>query len=139
MLAAAFIILGSAVVLGAVLAVLHLRSGTAGAPPQRPPHRPPDRPPDRPPWPFAALHGSLAVAGLACLALALRGPPRGLDHGTASFGVIAAVLLTLAALVGARLLTARVFNRPIAAATIGIHATLAVSGFVILAAYIFAG
>jgi hypothetical protein len=122
MLTAAFVILACAVALGALLAVLHLRTQRTAAPP----------------WPLAALHGIAAVGGLGCLALALRGPPRGVELGTASFGVIAAVSFALAALLGAKLLAARVLDRPIGGAAIGIHATLAVSGFVILAAYVFA-
>jgi len=131
MLVAAFLILAFAVALGAVLAVLHLRTKPAATPPQLPP--------SPPPWPLAALHGLLAVAGFCCLALALRGPPRGVEQGTASFGIIAAVLFALAALLGAWLLLARVFKKRIGDGTIGIHATLAVSGFVVLAAYVFAG
>ncbi len=127
MLTAAFVILTLAVALGAVLAVLHLRPTRTATPPLLPG------------WPLGALHGSLALTGLACLALALRGPPRGVQQGTASFGLIAAVLFVLAALLGARLLAARIFNKPIGGGTIAIHATLAVSGFVILAAYVFAG
>jgi hypothetical protein len=123
MLVAAFIILGVVVLLGSVLAVLHLRVNAA----------------TMPPWPLAALHGLLAVGGLCCLALALRGPPRGLDQGTASFGIIATALITLAALVGAGLLATHILKRRIAGIMIGIHATLAVSGFVILTAYVFAG
>ncbi|MGB6748371.1 MAG: hypothetical protein WBE51_10215 [Xanthobacteraceae bacterium] len=123
MLAAAFTILTIAVALGAVLAVLHLRTNKSATPP----------------WPLGALHGILALAGLGCLAVALRGPPRGLQQGTASFGIIAAVLFVLAAFLGARLLAARIFKKPIGGGTIAIHATLAVSGFVILAAYVFAG
>jgi hypothetical protein len=127
MLSAAFVILAVAAALGAVLAVLHLRTNRTMTSP-RPPR-----------WPLGALHGVLALAGLACLALALRGPPRGAEQGTASFGLIAAVLFVLAALLGARLLAARLFNKPIGGGTIAVHATLAVSGFVILAAYVFAG
>jgi hypothetical protein len=123
MLVAAFIVLGVVVLLGCALAVLHLRSNGAGTPP----------------WPLAALHGLLAMVGLCCLALALRGPPRGLAQGMASFGAIATALIALAALVGAGLLTAHILKRRIAGVMIGIHATLAVSGFVILAAYVFAG
>ncbi len=122
MLTAAFSILTIAVALGAVLAVLHLQTNTAP-----------------PPWPLGALHGILALTGLACLALALRGPPRGVEHGAASFGLIAAVLFVLAALLGARLLAARVFKKRIVGGTIAVHAILAVSGFVILAAYVFVG
>ena len=123
MLVAAFVILGVVVLLGSVLAVLHLRVNAAATPS----------------WPLAALHGLLAISGLWCLALALGGPPRGLDQGTASFGTIATAMITLAALVGAGLLAARVLKRRIAGIMIGIHATLAVSGFVILTAYVFAG
>jgi hypothetical protein len=63
MLTVAFVILGAAVLLGSVLAVLYLR--TEGAVPA--------------PWPLAALHGLVAVGGLFCLALALRGPLRGVS------------------------------------------------------------
>ena len=73
------------------------------------------------------------------LALALRGPPRGLDQGVASFGIIATSLITLAALIGVALLATRIFKTRIAGIMIGIHATLGVSGFVILAAYVLLG
>jgi hypothetical protein len=122
MLVAAFVVLAVAVLLGSVLAVRNLQ--TEG---------------HAPPWSPAALHGLVAISGLGCLALALRGPPRGLDQGTASFGLIAIALIALAALVGVGLLAARVFKRRIAGIMIGVHATLAVCGFVVLAAYIFAG
>jgi hypothetical protein len=120
MLIAAFVILGIAVLLGAVLAVLHLRTDGAA----------------RPRWQLAALHGFFAIAGLGCLVLALQGPPRGLDQGAGSFGIIAAALITLAALLGAGFLVARFCKMRIAGILIGIHATFAVSGFVILAAYV---
>lgn len=123
MLTAAFVILTIAVALGAVLAVLHLQTNIAATPP----------------WPLGVLHGVLALIGLGCLALALRGPPRGVQQGTASFGIIAAVLFVLAALFGARLLAARFFKKRIGGGAIAIHATLAISGFVILVAYVFAG
>ena len=122
MLIAAFVILGVAVLLGSVLALLHLREGAAA-----------------PPWPLGALHGLLAVGGLGGLVLALGGPPRGLDQGTASFGAIAVALFVLAAVAGAGLFTARLRKRRLPAMLIGIHATFAVGGFVVLAAYVFAG
>ena len=84
MLIAAFVVLGTAVLLGSALAILRVRTDGAAAPP----------------WWFAGLHGIFAIAGLGCLLLALRGPPRGLATGTASFGLMAAVLIVLAALVG---------------------------------------
>ena len=55
MLTAAFVILGATVLLGSVLAVLHLRTDGAAAPP----------------WRLAALHGLIAIAGLGCLAFTL--------------------------------------------------------------------
>jgi hypothetical protein len=122
MLVSAFIILGIAVLVGSLLAVLHLRTDEGAMPPM---------------W-LAALHGLLAIFGLSCLALALRGPTRGLDQGTASFGLVATALIGLAALAGGRLLVARAFRKRITGGMIGIHATLAVSGFVVLLAYIFA-
>jgi hypothetical protein len=123
MLVAALIILALAALLGSALSVLHLRTKGAATPP----------------WPLAALHGLLAIGGLCYLALALRGPPRGLDQGTASFGIIAITLTTLAALIGAGLLAAHVFKRRVPGIVVGIRATLAVSGLAILAAYVFAG
>ena len=123
MLVAAFIVLGMVVLLGCALAVLHLRNDGARTPP----------------WPLVALHGLLAIVGLCCLALALRGPPRGLAQGMASFGIIATVLITLCALAGAGLLAAHILKKRIPGLVIGIHATLAVSGLVILAAYVLAG
>lgn len=122
MLIAAFVTLGIAVLLGSLLAVLHLRAGAAA-----------------PAWPLGALHGLLALGGLGGLILALRGPPRGLDQGTGAFGTIAAALIVLAALAGVALLAARLRKRKLPGALIGVHATLAVGGFVILAAYLFAG
>ena len=120
MLIAAFIVLGSATLLGSMLAVLHLRSAS-------------------PAWPLGGLHGLLGLAGLGCLAAALGGPPRGLATGTAAFGVIAAALLAVAALVGGAMLLQRLRKRRLSGVLIGIHATIAVSGFAVLAAYIFVG
>lgn len=85
MLVAAYVVLGVGVLLGSALAVLHLRTDGAA----------------RPPWLLSALHGLAAIVGLCCLALALRGPPRGVDQGMGSFGQIAAALLAVAALAGA--------------------------------------
>jgi|SRR5579871_4814577 len=120
MLITAFVILGSAVLLGSVLAVLHLRSV-------------------RPPWPLGGLHGLLGLGGLACLSATLGGPPRGLGSGTATFGIVSAGLVGLAVLVGGGILLQRLRKRRLHGVLIGVHATLAVSGFVILAAYIFVG
>jgi hypothetical protein len=121
MLIAAFIVLAIAVLLGSVLAVLHLRTEAIAVAP----------------WPLAALHGFAAIVGFGCLLLALQGPPRGLAMGTAAFGAIAAVLLALALLFGIAVFAMRRRGRRRAGALIGVHATLAVMGFVVLFVYVF--
>jgi len=121
-LTAAFITLTVAVLAGSLLAVLHLREGAA-----------------LPAWPPAAVHGLLGIGGLVLLALALRGPARGASQGTAAFGAAAAAILALAVLVGAALLSARLRRGQVPGALIAVHAMIAVSGFVVLAAYYFAG
>jgi len=120
MLTDAFLTLCFALLLGSVLAVLYLSSG-------------------RVPALAAALHGLIGLAGFFWLLLALRGPPHGLATGTSSFGAVAASLLALAALAGGGILAAHRLKPRIAGTLIGVHATLAVSGVVILAAYLLAG
>lgn len=121
MLDAAFTILGGAVALGAVLFVMYLRSGGASGPA---------------PWRLAALHGVVGVGGLVCLILALRNPPPRIDYGTAGFGAISVVLLGFAALVGGIIFAIQLAGRGRAGTLMGIHAMLAIGGFVILAAYV---
>jgi hypothetical protein len=123
MLIAAFIVLAAAALLGSALATLHLRTQNAAVVP----------------WPLGLLHGLLGVGGLTCLGLALRGPPRGVDQGTASFGVMSAALIALAVVIAGGIVARRVLGGRRAGALIAVHATLAVSGFVVLAAYVFAG
>jgi hypothetical protein len=122
MLTAAFVILAIAVLLGCLLAMLYLRTEGAAAP-----------------WPLAALHGLVAVVGLFCLALALRGPLRGAEQGIADFGIFAVTLIGTAALIGVLSLVTHLLKRLIPGILIGIHATLAVGGFAILAAYVLVG
>lgn len=121
MLIAAFGALSLAIALGAALAIVYLRRDGAAALP----------------WPLGALHGLLGIGGLCCLALALRGPPRGVDRGIGSFGAISTALVLLAVLVGLAVLN-QLLKRRRAGTLIGLHATLAVSGFVVLAAYLLA-
>jgi hypothetical protein len=120
MLTDACLTLCLALLIGSALAVLYLRSG-------------------RVPVPAAALHGLIGLAGFLWLLLALRGPPRGLATGTSSFGAVAAVLIAFAALAGGTILAAHRLKPRLAGTLIGVHATLAVSGVVILAAYLLAG
>ena len=123
MLLLSFVLLLIAALLGTALAGLHLRAGRAG-----PPH-----------WVAGALHGVLGVAGLGALLLALRGPPRGEAMGVGGFGRVAAVLLAVAVVAGLAVLVARWRYRRVPGLVIGIHATIAVSGVVILAAYALIG
>ena len=59
--------------------------------------------------------------------------------GVGSFGNIAAVLLAVALLVGLIMLAVRSHARQVSGLIIGIHATIAISGIVILAAYTLMG
>jgi hypothetical protein len=119
----AFVLLLIAALLGTVLAALHLRTLPA-------------KPPGRA---LGALHGLLGLTGLGVLLLALRGPPRGEALGVGNFGRIAAVLLAAALLAGVGVLAARLRYRRVPGLVIGVHATIAVSGVVILAAYTLIG
>jgi O-antigen/teichoic acid export membrane protein len=121
MLTSAFIVLSCTIAFGCALALVHLRSGKA-APVA---------------WWVAALHGLIGLGGLGLLALALRGPVRGLAQGTGSFGIISASLIASAAIIGGMILT-RHRKGQHAGALIGVHATLAIGGFVMLAAYVMA-
>ncbi|MGH7212326.1 MAG: hypothetical protein ACREF1_12805, partial [Acetobacteraceae bacterium] len=80
------------------------------------------------------LHGSLGACGLVLLLVALRGPARGVAYGAGGFGTMAAVLLGCAILAGLIVLRVRLRSRdPMMA--IGLHATLAIFGLALLAAY----
>jgi O-antigen/teichoic acid export membrane protein len=120
MLPLAFTILSAAVLAGIVLALLHLRGS--------PPH-----------WTIGALHGVAGAAALVALLLALRGPPRGELTGVASFGTIAAVLAAIALALGLAVAAlARRSHRAVGLA-IGVHATLAITAYVLLLAYVSLG
>ena len=123
MVTVAFWTLAGAVVLGSAAAVLGLLQETV---------------PIRS-WPVGAVHGTLAALGFALLVLALPGSTRGLQTGTASFGVIAAVLMAVALLFGLALLALRLLKRRLPGLLVGTHATLAIGGFAILIAYLFSG
>lgn len=121
---ASFGLVAAAALLGTVLALLHLRP--AGPTPRRPP------------WPLGALHGAIGAGGLASLVVALQGPLRGVAFGVGPFGLFSAALLTLALLAGLFLLgTLRLGRR--SGFFIAVHAALAVTGLVILAAYTLLG
>jgi len=120
MLSLALVILSAAVALGVALALVHLR----GSLPSRP---------------FGALHGVVGAAGLGALLLALRGPPRGVLTGVASFGAIAAVLAAVALVVGLGIAALARRGRGGLGLVIAVHATLAITAYVLLLAYVSLG
>jgi hypothetical protein len=81
------------------------------------------------------LHGLVGAAALVALILTLGGPPRGVAMGIGSFGRIAAWLLGAALMVGLGIVAVRFRRRRVPAFAIGVHATIAISGIVMLAAY----
>ena len=82
---------------------------------------------------LALLHGSLGATGLLVLLLALRGAVHPVV-GAAGFGRIAAWLLGIGLLVGLLILaTAR---RGRVSILVAVHATLAISGIVVLMALV---
>lgn len=120
MLDIATLILGLAVIAGAVLAVLGL--GSRGVAAMK--------------LPLAAVHGVLAVGGFGLLLAALAIlPVRGVRTGTQSFGTIAAVALALAAVVGFIMIGLHLRRGRVPGGLVGLHATVAVTGFVVLLVY----
>jgi hypothetical protein len=118
MLQISLILLGIAMLFGFLLAALHLR-GLDTAPP------------------FLArlAHGVLGAAGLVALLLTMNRPAQGLNEGVGTFRLDAAVLLGAALLLGLGiLLTFRIAPKS-AGAVIALHATIAMFGLAILAAY----
>ncbi len=93
------------------------------------------RPTDRV-WLPGVAHGLTGLAGFILLLLGLRGPPRGVQIGASGFGAVAAVLIGLALALGLAVVVSRLRRRPVSPLALGIHATLAVAGLVMLAAYV---
>lgn len=131
MLNAAFYVLLIAVLIGALLAVLHFANANNARAESPPTSK------KLPPWPLAALHTLFALGGFGLLLVALQGPPHGLGQGTTAFGSIAATLFVVAALFGGGLWAGRLRRRPPGTTLIGFHAMIAITGFVILMAYVF--
>jgi hypothetical protein len=86
-------------------------------------------------WLPGAAHGLVGLAGFLALLPALGGPPRGVASGSADFVGIAAFLLAGGLLLGGWVAVARLWRRQASALVLGLHATLAVAGLVMLAAY----
>lgn len=99
--------------------------------------RAPAKPPSR--W-LASFHGIAALVSYGMLVVALASPtPRGAATGTQSFGLVAALLLLLAALIGIVSLALHLVKKRMPGVAIGIHASVAIFGYVILAVYLLAG
>jgi hypothetical protein len=116
LLSAAVWILTLAVGAGSALAIWHLRVNESGG--------------RRPPPAAGIAHGVIATIGLGALVLTLRGPPRGVANGAASFGTIAASLFAAALVTGIALLLLR--RQPLVMA---IHAAIAITGYAIVLAW----
>jgi hypothetical protein len=81
------------------------------------------------------LHGLLGVTGLGLLILALRGPRHGDAMGVGSFGITAAVLVGVALTIGPFIPLSAKRSPRVAGVVIATHATLAITGFVLLLAW----
>ena len=89
--------------------------------------------------PFAVglSHGLAGAAGLALLTIGLlRGTAHGAAQGASGFGSFAAVLLGGTLLLGLVPIQARLRRRSLPVLALGLHATLAVLGLTLLAAYL---
>ncbi len=86
-------------------------------------------------WP-GLLHGLLGLAGFVLLLAGLGGPVRGVQQGAGSFGFIAAGFMGAAVVLGMLVFAARLRHRTPSTLAVGVHATLAVGGMVMLAAYL---
>ena len=84
----------------------------------------------------AALHGLVGAAGWVLLLRGLRGPLRGVAQGASSFGFVAAVFVAAALALGLLMLAGALRRWRPGVLVIGMHATLAVIGVVMLAAYL---
>jgi hypothetical protein len=81
-------------------------------------------------------HGLVGIAGFALLLGSLSGPPRGVEAGAGSFGLVAAALIGMALVAAAVAFWARWRGSKAGPLALGLHATFAVGGLVLLAAYL---
>jgi hypothetical protein len=85
---------------------------------------------------LGALHGAVGAAGLLLLLVALQGPRRGDAMGVGSFGIFAAALLAVALVLGVFMLLLLRRASPMAGFVIAVHATVAITGYVLLLAWV---
>ena len=123
MLQLAFAVLCAAVLTGSVLAFLYARHAQPSAARKA----------------ASPIHGALGAAGLVALVLALlRGLPPS-RMGTAGFAPTAAALLAAALCLGLVLALVTWRRRRPAGALVGVHASFAIAGFVLLLALVALG
>jgi hypothetical protein len=118
---AAYLLIGAATI-GALLAVVQLQH--VASPPI--------------PWYVGAVHGMIGASG-TILMLAAPARAAAAAGGAQGFRAIAAVLLVLALMAGLWIFRARVTKRPLSFGVVGVHALLAISGVVLLGAYLATG
>lgn len=87
----------------------------------------------RPPLAAGVAHALVGAVGLGLLLLALGGPARGVAAGVGSFGAVAAGLFGGALLTGVVLLLQR------KGVVMAIHAGIAITGFVMVMAWVALG
>lgn len=82
-------------------------------------------------------HGTFGLAGLALLVAALaEGPVRGTGQGMAGFGTDATYVLGVALLFGLVMAAGELRGRRPPVLLAGLHATIAILGFLMLVAYV---
>lgn len=131
MLNFAFIILACAAALGTFLALVFLRGELAAPPIVVAVHSRAKI--------FGLVHGGLGATGLIILLTALRAGAIHPAAGFAGFGQAAAWLFGIALLVGLAILALSHGRRGRASLLIAVHATLAISGIVVLMALVLSG
>jgi hypothetical protein len=118
MLTLALVMMSAAVLWGGILALLHMQATR------------------RIPRSAGLAHGVAGVAALLVLLFALRGPPRGVLTGVAPFGPLAAVLAAGAAVLGLGVWWLLRRRSGVVGLVIAVHATVAITAYVLLLAYV---
>ena len=122
MLTDAVLLLLASLALGAILAIAQLRSASS----------------PRIPWPAGALHALLGACGTALTVLA-PADATAAQAGAGGFRWIGVALLCLALVAGLLIIRGRILGRRLTTTLVGVHALLAISGVVVLGAYLAVG